>query len=116
MPLRLLGDDFLTLVVATVVAYTVVEVHFTTVGALGQAGCFQLPVATASLVSACAGNLLLRYCHDFILLSVAGQIALLFIINFKNYRLFLFLLALQECQQEGKAEGPFPHGNHTAQG
>ena len=65
-------DDFLAVVVSAASAYTVVQVVFTTLGALGQVGLFQSRISGASLVSSCTGNFFLRYCHCSILLLDRG--------------------------------------------
>ncbi len=62
-------DDYFTLIGAAICAYTVREVILAALGALGQAGLLKLPVAVTSLISACFGNLFLRYCHCEILLQ-----------------------------------------------
>ncbi len=82
-------ENLLAVVVAANLAYAVRLKHLTAcgVGALYKSGHCELGVVGSSLISACCGHFLLRYCH----IEPPSRSTLLYAVEYINY--FFFFLA-----------------------
>lgn len=57
-------ENFTTVVSTAVLTSSVRQMHFTALGTSDETGCFQSKVGTTSLISSCAGNLILWDRHS----------------------------------------------------